>query len=156
VPVGAISCISDEGYILEQTDGSAWGPYSPTTGNRIVTFGITIDGGGDALTPGVKGFWPCPVTGTLLSWTLLSTDAAATAGSLVIDVWKDVFANYPPTDADSITAGSPPTLSSDNATTNSTLSGWTVAVAAGDVFGFNVDSTSGITRATLQLVLLVA
>lgn len=35
--------------------------------------------------------------------------------------------------------------------TDSLLTGWTTAVAAGDVLGFNVDSVSTVTRVLLSL-----
>jgi hypothetical protein len=113
--------------------------------------GITIDGAGSAITTGVKGFIMTQISGTITEATLLSTDAAATACDIVIDVWKDTYANYPPDNADSITASAPPTLSSANKSQDSTLTGWTTSVTAGDIFGFNVDSNTGCTRATLML-----
>jgi hypothetical protein len=69
----------------------------------------------------------------------------------VIDVWKDTYANAPPVNADSITASAPPTLSSAQKSQDTTLTGWTKTVAVGDVFGFNVDSATTITRVTLIL-----
>jgi hypothetical protein len=113
--------------------------------------GITIDGAGDVITTGVKGFLVIPITGTITEATLLSTDASATAGSIVIDVWKDTYANYPPANADSITAAAPPTLSSASKSQDSTLTGWTTSVTAGDILGFNVDSATTVTRVTLTL-----
>jgi hypothetical protein len=113
-----------------------------------VTVGVTVDGGGEVISTGQKGYLQCPITGTITSWTLLADQS----GSTVIDVWKDTYANAPPTDADSITAAAPPTLSSATKATNSTLTGWTTAVTAGDVFGFNVDSATTLQRVTLQLV----
>lgn len=113
--------------------------------------GLTIDGAGVVITTGVKGFIRIPKAGTLTRATLLSTDPASTVGSIVIDVWNDTYANYPPVNADSITASAPPTLSSANKSDDATLTGWTTAVAAGDILGFNVDSASTVTRVTLIL-----
>lgn len=118
-------------------------------GNRLL--GITIDGAGQTITTGVKGFVLAPIAGTITAATLLSTDASATACSIVIDVWKDTYANYPPTDLDSITASAPPTLSSATKSQDTTLTGWTTAVTAGTVYGFNVDSVTSCTRVTLML-----
>ena len=112
-------------------------------------FGAVIDGGGSVITTGVKGFIPVPYTGTITRVTVLSTDASATAGSIVVDLWKDTYANYAPTDADSITASAPPTLSSANKSQDSTLTGWTTSVTAGDIVGFNVDSASTVTHVTV-------
>ena len=109
--------------------------------------GITIDGAGTAITTGVKGYLLIPYTCTITAAEL----TADQSGSIVIDVWKDAAANFPPTDADSITASAPPTLSSAQRSSDSTLTGWTVSLAAGDYLGFNVDSASTVTRVTLAL-----
>ena len=115
------------------------------------SIGITIDGGGSAITTGVKGFVVAPASCTISSATLLSTDASVTSGSIVIDVWKDTYANYAPTVADTITASAKPTLSSAIKSQDSTLTGWTTSVTAGDVLAFKVDSASTVTRVSLFL-----
>lgn len=119
--------------------------------SRFGALTIVLDGGGVALTTGVKGFFEVPFACVLLGWTLLSTDAAATAGSIVIDLWKDVYGSYPPTVADTITASAKPTLSSASKNQSSTLTGWTTAVTAGDILGVNVDSATTVTKVTLSL-----
>jgi len=73
------------------------------------------------------------------------------SGSIVVDIWKDTYANFPPADADSITAAAPPTISSAQKAQDSTLTGWTTAVAAGDILAFNVDSVATVTRVTLSI-----
>jgi hypothetical protein len=114
---------------------------------------VVIDGAGVAITTGVKGYLSIPVSGTLLKWRLLSIDATgpATAGSIVIDIWKDTYTNYPPTVADTITAAAKPTLSAVNKNEDSTLTGWTRTFTAGDIFGFNVDSATTVTKVALVL-----
>lgn len=106
-----------------------------------------LDGGGSPLTGSFTRYVRVPFSGTITKWTLL----ADAGGSIVIDLWKDTFANYPPTNADSITAGNEPELSTDDEAEDSTLTGWTTSVTAGDVLGFTVDSVSGITWASLML-----
>jgi len=113
----------------------------------VRTVGITIDGGGSEITAGLKGFVQIPFSGTITRWTLL----ADTAGDIVIDVWKDTLANYPPTVADTIAGAEKPTLSAAQAGEDTNLTTWTTAVTAGDVLGFNVDSVATLTRATLIL-----
>ena len=73
------------------------------------------------------------------------------SGSCVIDVWKDTYANFPPTDADSITASAPPTVSAGVKSDDSTLTGWTTAVSRGNVLVFHVDSTSTFTNIVVIL-----
>ena len=114
----------------------------------IGVVGITIDGGGSAITAGVKGYIECPYAGTIVAATLLADQS----GSIVIDVWKDTYANYPPTVADTITASAKPTLSSATKSQDTTLTGWTTSVSAGDIFGFNVDAlATNVTRVHLIL-----
>lgn len=108
---------------------------------------IVLNGNGYVLDTGVKGWLTVPFDCTIIEATLL----ADIAGSMVLDIWKDTYGNYPPTDADSITAASPPTLVGAVKTTDTTLTGWTTSLAAGDVLAFNIDSCTAITRATLSL-----
>jgi len=108
---------------------------------------FVIDGFGSVISTGVKGDIVFPFAGTITSWTLLADQS----GSIVVNLWKDTYANYPPTVADKITASAPPTLSSAAKNTNSTLTGWTKTFAVGDVLRVNVDSAATITRVTLSL-----
>lgn len=79
-----------------------------------------------------------PFAMTLVSYRLVGDD------DIVVDIWKDSFANFPPTDADSITGGNEPTLSSATTAEETDLSGWgSVSVAAGDWLIFNTDSVGG-------------
>ena len=111
------------------------------------TIGITVDGGGSAITTGVKGYAEVPFACTIDRATLLADQS----GSIVIDVWKDTYANYPPTDADTITASAPPTITTATKSQDATLTGWTTTVTAGDIIGFNVDSATTVTRVHLTL-----
>jgi hypothetical protein len=84
-----------------------------------------------------------------------ATVLADQSGSIVVDIWKDTYGNFPPTDADSITASAPPTLSSADKSEDDTLSGWTTAIVAGNTLRFNVDSVSTVTRVVVQLDVLI-
>jgi hypothetical protein len=108
---------------------------------------ITISGGGAAITTGTKGDVRVPWAGTITKQTTLIDQT----GSIVVDLWKDTYANYPPTDADSITASAPPTISSGLKQEDSTLTGWTTSVAAGDTIRWNVDSITTATWCTIIL-----
>lgn len=113
----------------------------------IGSVGITIDGGGATITTGIKGYIEVPYACTINRVTTLADQS----GSIVIDIWKDVYANYPPTVADTITASAKPTLSSATKAQDSTLTGWTTSISAGDILGFNVDSVTTLTRVHLIL-----
>ena len=88
-----------------------------------------------------------PFAGTITGWRL----GADASGSIVLDLWKDTYANYPPTVADTITAAAKPTLSSAIKATSSALTGWTTAVAAGDWLRVHVDSATTVRRVVLSL-----
>jgi hypothetical protein len=107
-----------------------------------------IDGGGSALTTGLKGFLVAPFNGTLTGVEL----EADVAGAIVLDIWKDVYANFPPTVDDSITGSNKPTIGAGGLKYQDlSLSGWTTAITKGDVFAFNIDSVDTITRITITL-----
>lgn len=118
-----------------------------TANQRASAIIWTIDGGGSAITTGQKGYIEIPFACTITA----ARSFADQSGSIVVDVWADTYANYPPTDADSITASAPITISATTKSQDTTLTGWDTAIAAGDVLGFNVDSVSTITRLTIVL-----
>lgn len=110
-------------------------------------FAFIIDGAGAEIADGIKGdLGPFPYACTLTMVTALADQS----GSIVVDIWKDTYANFPPTDADSITAAAPVTISAATKSQDSTLTGWTVAIAAGDILRFNVDSCTTIQRCTIM------
>lgn len=156
VATGTLYYVTDEGK-LERNSGSAWQAVAGVESNQRKTRTLTcvIDGGGSVITTGVKAFVSCPYTGTITGARLLSTDPAVTTSSIVIDVWKLGYASYPPTVADTITASAKPTLSSAVKSDDTTLTGWTTSVTAGDVFGFNVDSVTAAKQVTLQLTIVL-
>lgn len=114
---------------------------------KIRAIAFVIDGGGSTITTGVKGDLQIPFACTISRATLLADQS----GSIVVNVWKDTVANYPPTVADKITASAPPTISSATNSTDATLTGWTTSITALDTLRFNVDSATSITRVTLVL-----
>ena len=144
--VGTGACIVKENSFMVVREIGAGGGGNGSVAQNY-TVGVTIDGEGAVPSTGQKGYRSIPVTGTIVSARLLADQS----GSAVVDVWLDTFANYPPIDADSITASAPPTISSDDNSEDTTLTGWTIAVTAGDVLGFNLDSITTIERVTLEL-----
>lgn len=134
------------GTTVTNGDGVAGNPTVVGSANAIIkNVGITIDGGGSAISTGVKGYITVPYAMTITGWTLTGD----VSGSIVIDVWKDTYANYPPTVADTIAGTEKPTITTATKGQDLSLSSWTTTVTAGDVLGFNVDSCTTITKATL-------
>jgi hypothetical protein len=129
---------------LERDNGSTWDTVIAQTS----TLNFVIDGGGSTITTGIKGDLVVDFAATITGVTLLADQS----GAIVVDVWKDTYANYPPVDADSITASAPPTITaSGTKSQDTTLTGWTTSIAAGDTLRFNVDSVTSIQRVTVAL-----
>lgn len=120
---------------------------SSGTATIIAAISFIIDGSGSTITTGVKGDIEVPFNCTINQVTLLADQS----GSIVVDIWKDSYANYPPTGADSITASAKPTITTATKSIDATLTGWTTSITAGQTLRFNVDSCTSIARVTLTL-----
>jgi hypothetical protein len=104
---------------------------------------VFIEGNGSPIGTGIKADIRFPFPCTLTGWSLLADQD----GDVVIDCWKDTFANFPPTNADSITNGHEPTITGADSAEDTNIGDWTTtSVAAGDVIRINIDSLADITR----------
>lgn len=110
-----------------------------------------IDGGGSVITTGSKGGLFISFPYTIVEWTLASIDSATTSGSIVLDIWTDTQANFPPTVADTITASAKPTITTSTKGQSSTLTGWTVSQTLGRWIYFNVDSVTSLKMVAITL-----
>jgi len=116
-----------------------------TSNQRTSAIVWQIDGGGAAITTGLKGEILIPFACTITnSWLL-----ADQVGSIVVDVYLSDYAGYPPT-ASICAGGTKPTISATNRA-NTSISGWTTSLAANSILRFNVDSASTVTRCTVIL-----
>lgn len=118
-----------------------WAALASVTGS-ISSPTFNIDGGGSVLTTGIAGIMRVGFACTIAKVSLM---APKQAGSVVVDVWKDAWANGIPTVADTITAAAKPTLSTAQQYEDSTLTGWTTSLAAGDQVVINIDSVTTLT-----------
>lgn len=109
---------------------------------NLRTFGIDIDGAGNPIVTGIKGYAIIPYNCEILAWYIV----ADTVGSIEIDVWK---APSIPTGANSICGADRPKLVSAQENQNETLTAWTINVTSGDVVAFNVVSASTVTKVNL-------
>ncbi len=108
---------------------------------------VEMDNGGAPLNTGEQTtVFECPCDCVIVDWTLY-TDVAAT---IKIDVWKDTYANYPPTNADTICGGAEPATAAANKATGG-VAGWTTALARGDILKFNIDNNDLATHCKLYL-----
>ena len=118
---------------------------------RTRVVGCVIDGGGSAITTGLKSYVRVPFAGTITKWSIIGD----VSGSCVVDVWKSTWGAFPPTVANTIAGTEKPTLAAAQKAEDTTLSTWTTTVAAGDVFAFNVDSASTVTRVIVEVEVLL-
>ena len=86
---------------------------------KTATISFIIDGGGSAITTGIKGDLEIPFPCTINEVTMLADQT----GSIVVDVWKNTYASYPPTVANTITASAKPTITTAVKSKDSTLTG---------------------------------
>lgn len=133
------------GNVLTLASGiPAWGAveHTPTAiwGDGVLT---------SSLQAGLTTYVRLPYAGTITRWDIIA-NASATC---VIDIWK--ANNGLPTIANTITAAAKPGLTAATTATSSTLTGWTTAVTASDVLGFNLTSVSG-SASEITLVLRIA
>ena len=122
--------------------------------SNVLATGIefVIDGAGTVITTGMKGYLEIPFDCTINRATLLADQS----GSIVVNIWKCTYSQFDaggthPVVGDKITASAPPTISATTKAQDSTLTGWTTSITAGDILAFNVDSVSTLTRVTLSL-----
>jgi hypothetical protein len=120
------------------------------TNQRTANLLFFISGGVAAITTGNKlGFrvpFACTITGVSLGLDQ--------TGSIVIDIWKRAHASYPPTVSQTITASAKPTISSGLSYEDTTLTGWTTSITAGDWLFFNVDSITAAIICSINLTVL--
>ena len=109
--------------------------------------GLTIGDGVNPMATGIILDFEVPYDLTIEGWTLV----ADVAGSIVIDLWVDTFANFPPTVADTITGSEKPTLAAAQTAQDLALTTWTVDLNKGDWCRVNIDSAATLQRVTLAL-----
>ena len=144
---------SSDYYVHFSTDeGTTWGTAWYIRGEQGEQTGTTrflnvvIDGGGEAIATGIKCDVVMPAC-TIVGAYLLADQS----GSIKVDLWKDSYANFPPTNDDSICGGNEPEISSATKDSDTTLTDWTTSVSDGDIIRVNVDSCTTIERCTLSL-----
>lgn len=108
------------------------------------SFGITIDGHGAVLTPGIKGYAIIPYNATILGWDIISSSS----GSCSIDVLKSTSI---PTTGDTISGTQLPSLSNQQKNSDNNLISWNTSLFISDVVAFNVVSASTLTWVNLVI-----
>lgn len=137
---------------LQNTLGGLQDTVSTTSTASAVSgstfaIGIIIDGGGSAITAGIKADLTVPFSCTITEVRLLGDQS----GSTVLDIWKNTFGNFPPTSLNTITGKSIPTIVNGLSYSDTKLTGWNPTINAGDILRWNVNSSSGFNRLTAAL-----
>lgn len=114
--------------------------------NKNVTINFVIDGGGSAVTIGMKGFVEIPYAMTITGWQIFGDQS----GGIVVDVLKSNYAGFPP--SVSIAGSELPTLLSQQNNQDLNLTTWSVSLAKGDILGYNVSSASAVQRVTVSII----
>lgn len=114
--------------------------------NNFATVQFVIDGGGNPITTGNKGWINIPWPATIDAWRVLADQS----GSISVDILR---ANAAFPTASIVGSGNKPGLSSQQYQ-ETAPSGWTsISLARDDWIAFNVVSASVVTRVTVDLEL---
>lgn len=106
-----------------------------TANQRLKPISAVFDGGGSVIANGKTVYavyvpYACTITAV--------TMAADQSGSIILDIKKCAHGSFPGS-LTSIVASAPPTLSSAQQSQDTTLTGWTTSVSAGDILQFIVN-----------------
>jgi hypothetical protein len=107
-----------------------------------------MNGLGSVLKPNLKAYVKIENDAVIESW---SAYGDGNIGYLVVDVWKCNEASFPPTIAGTIAGTNLPTIVGAKAATSIDMTTWTTQISANDYIGFNVNSCSTFTNASITL-----
>lgn len=133
-------------YVMTAADPIVIGTSSVTFATEASLLGAGVsfafDGGGAPIAVGQQVRIEIPFRCTISGVRMFADQA----GTIAVDLRKDSYANYPPTAGDSIVASAPPTITADDQSVDTTLTGWTTSISQGDVLLAIVTSTSGVIK----------
>jgi hypothetical protein len=133
------------------------GETGPTSTNvRLSVISAAFDGGTGVISTNSKVTIPnIGFSGIITGWRIFENSDTPINSTCTIDVWKNTYANYPPTISDSIFT-TKPTLSSEIKAEDlsPTFIGAGATVTNGDSFIFNVDSNTGGRKITVTLLVI--
>jgi hypothetical protein len=117
---------------------------------KVGSCGVIFTSVSGIVTNGTTGYAQVPYNGTITGWTLVSTSAS---GSCTVTVFKDTFANYPPTSpTDNIFTVQPALVSQiKNQDLAPTFLGSQATVVAGDWIGFTISGVALVSWVNLTL-----
>ena len=140
------SSITAQGPVVSSITASALTALTNPSSNLIQReIGYAWDGGGSALTTGTTYWMVAPATGTITAVVLTGNPS----GSVKINVSSGSAFGF--STASSICASDCPALSSATSLRDTTLTGWTTAIAKDEVLYFVVNSATTLTQANLTI-----
>jgi hypothetical protein len=114
--------------------------FDPTSDpGTIGTIDCLVEGGDAGIQTGFKGDFQLDFDCTLVGWHLYCTDPD-TGGDIAFDVKKCTFGAFPT--MTSIVGTTAPALAAQTKNSDTTLSGWTLEIASGEILRVEVTSTT--------------
>jgi hypothetical protein len=152
---GDVGCLAlqqdnDSLWMLTDNDPLTWVSVADAGGTAqrsTINFGFGKVGG-DPIAAGEEIWTEIPWAAVVVAVRMFANESTTT----VIDLWAEDYANYPPTDADTITSVTPPTITAGVKSEDTTLTNW-LALAAGDVLLAHVDSNDNAEQVTLAVTI---
>lgn len=123
-----------------------------TLATIAASFGCVIGDGVNVITTNQSATIIMPFAMTITGWTIVECSDTPVSSSIVVGVWKNTYANYPPTVADTIAGSEKPTLSTGTTGQDLTLTTWTTTVTTGDIIKFNVESVTSAKRIAITVI----
>lgn len=118
-----------------------------SAGTVKAQFSVTLGDGVNTITTGAKTWVRIPRNMTVTGWDITADQSS----SIVLDVWYDSYANFPPTVADTIAGSEKPTLTTAVKNQDVALGTWTdVTLVEGDYAKFSVDSVTSATHVVVS------
>lgn len=115
--------------------------------NKVIQVGFSSDGGGSVISTGqVKGFATCAQAGTISAWTI-----AVDTGTCTVKCWKVATGTAVPTISNVINTSGVAISSGTYVRSTTTSDFTTTAVAANDIFAFDITAVSGATVISFAL-----
>lgn len=109
-------------------------------------FGLSLDNGTSDVTTGYKGWFQLSSAMQISGWNIISVQS----GTILIDVLKSTFANWP-NDAVSIISGLKPRLNGLRTGYSVILTGWNTTVHEGEYLQFVVRGVTGVRKFNINI-----
>ena len=136
---------------ITSTSVSATTISATTYWNIPDSIGVSVDGQSGVLSTGITQFKVMAYPGRISGWDM----TGYVSGNCQFDVWKISSGTTFPTVTNTIVGSAYPQITAGSYSGSTNLTGWTsTSFSTGDIFGFNINSVTGMTKASLSLRIL--